>query len=134
MLFRSATKMERLPSVAGLADYGSIGSSINNAIPTRTYGFAVRVPVFDGGRRDARRAESFSQLRQESIRTHDLREQIELEVRVALDNLQSAEDQVKAAEEGLRLSEEELAQAQRRYQAGVSNGLEVTDEIGRAHV
>ena len=123
----SATKMERLPSVAGLADYGSIGSSINNAIPTRTYGFAVRVPVFDGGRRDARRAESFSQLRQESIRTHDLREQIELEVRVALDNLQSAEDQVKAAEEGLRLSEEELAQAQRRYQAGVSNGLEVTD-------
>lgn len=123
----SAAKMERLPSVAGLADYGSIGSSINNAIPTRTYGFAVRFPVFDGGRRDARRAESFSQLRQENIRTHDLREQIELEVRVALDNLQSAEDQVKAAEEGLRLSEEELAQAQRRYQAGVSNGLEVTD-------
>ena len=34
----SAAKWERLPSVAGFGDYGSIGSSINNAIPTHTYG------------------------------------------------------------------------------------------------
>ena len=34
----SATKMERLPSISGFGDYGSIGSSINNALPTRTYG------------------------------------------------------------------------------------------------
>ena len=34
---------------------------------------------------------------------------------------------MKAAEEGLQLSENELAQAQRRYKAGVSNSVEVTD-------
>jgi outer membrane protein len=34
---------------------------------------------------------------------------------------------VKAAEDGLKLSENELAQAQRRYKAGVSNSVEVTD-------
>lgn len=123
----SATKMERLPSVAGFADYGSIGSSINNAFPTRTYGVSVRVPIFDGGRRDARRGESASQHRQERVRTNDLREQIELEVRVALDAIASADDQVKVATEGLTLAENEIGQARRRYDAGVANGLEVTD-------
>jgi outer membrane protein TolC len=31
------------------------------------------------------------------------------------------------AEEGLALAESELAQARRRYEAGVANGIEVTD-------
>jgi len=123
----SATKMERLPSLAAFGDYGSIGTSLNNALPTRTYGISLRVPVFDGGRRDARRAETASQYRAETVRTNDLKEQIELDVRLALDSLQSADDQVKVAKEGLELSENELAQARRRYEAGVANSLEVTD-------
>ena len=126
-LNHSAVKMERLPSLVAVADYGSIGSSIEHAFPTRTFGASLRVPVLDGGRRDARRAESLSQYRQERIRTSDLREQIELDIRLALDALRSAEAQVKAAEEGLSLAENELAQARRRYQAGVASGLEVTD-------
>ncbi len=123
----SATKFERLPSLAGFADYGTIGTSINNAVPTRTYGASLRIPVFDGGRRDARRAESASLYRQEKIRTGDLRDQIELDVRLALNSLRSADAQVKAAEEGLKLAQDELAQAQRRYKAGVTNSIEVTD-------
>jgi len=135
-LASSATKMERLPSLVAFADYGSIGSGITNALPTRTYGVSLKVPVFDGGRRDARRAESQSQLRQERVRTSDLREQIELDIRLALDSLQSADDQVKVSQEGLALAEAELAQARRRYTAGVANGVEVTDaqtRLERAH-
>jgi outer membrane protein len=123
----SSVKYERLPSVVGFADYGAIGASTDHMLPTRTYGVSLRVPVFDGGRRDARRVETGSQLRQERIRAKDLAAQIELEVRTALDALRSAEDQVKVAEEGLTLSENELAQAERRYKAGVANSLEVTD-------
>lgn len=123
----SATKLERLPSVSAFANYGDIGSSFNNALPTRAVGASLKIPIFDGGRRDARRAESVSQFREESIRTADLRDQIELDVRVALDSLRSAEAQVKAAEEGLSLSQMEVAQAERRYKAGVSNSVEVTD-------
>jgi outer membrane protein TolC len=126
-LTHSASKMERLPSLNGFADYGTIGSSINNASPTRTYGLALRVPLFDGGRRDARRAESLTQLDQERIKTGDLQRQIKLEVLVALDSLHSAGEQVTVAEEGLDLSQEELEQAQRRYQAGITSSLEVTD-------
>ena len=50
-LSASATKLERLPSVAAFGDYGSNGTGLSNALPTRTYGISVRVPLFDGGRR-----------------------------------------------------------------------------------
>jgi len=123
----SAARMDRLPAVSFFAEYGSIGSGVRNAFPTRTYGIAVQVPVFDGGRVDARRAQSASQYRQESIRTEDLRAQIELEIRLAMDALESAAAQLKTAEEGLALAQSEVAQAERRYRAGASPGLEVTD-------
>ncbi|HWB84599.1 MAG TPA: TolC family protein [Bryobacteraceae bacterium] len=123
----NAVKMERLPSLVAFGDYGSIGTGFNNALPTRTYGLSLRVPIFDGGRRDARRKEAESQYRAESLRTGDLKEQIELDIRLALDSLHSADDEVKVASDGLHLAENELAQARRRYQAGVTDSLEVTD-------
>jgi outer membrane protein TolC len=123
----SAIGMERLPSLAAFADYGSTGTAIDNSSPTRTYGVALRVPIFDGGRRRARRVEGSSQYRQEQIRTRDLKQQIGLEVRVSLDSLRSADSQVATARQGLQLAQNELAQAQRRYKAGVANGVEITD-------
>ena len=127
----SATKMERLPTVAAFGDYGSSGTWVDNALPTRTVGISMRVPLFDGGRREARRAESDSQYRAEKVKTNDLKEQIELDVRLALDELRSAEEQVRVAREGLGLAENELAQARRRFDAGVAIGLEVTDAQSR---
>jgi outer membrane protein len=126
-LAASAARLERLPTVAAFADYGTIGTGIDHAIPTRTYGIAMRVPIFDGGRRDARRAESASLYRAEQTRSRDLQAQVELDVRLALDSLHSADEQVKVSTEGLQLSENEFAQAQRRYAAGVAVSLEVTD-------
>ncbi|HTQ53815.1 MAG TPA: TolC family protein [Bryobacteraceae bacterium] len=125
----NSVKFERMPSLVAFADYGTTGTNGDTVslLPTRDYGFGIRVPVFDGGRRDARRAETASQFRQERIRTNDLHEQIELEIRTALDTLHSAEEQLKVAEEGLTLSDSELTQARRRYAAGVASSLEVTD-------
>ena len=61
------------------------------------------------------------------MRTNDLKEQIELDVRLALDGLQSAEQEVTVAQEGQDLANNELTQARRRYDAGVAVGVEVTD-------
>jgi outer membrane protein len=130
-LTASATKLERLPSVAAFGDYGASGTGLDNSLATRTIGISVRVPLFDGGRRDARRTESASQYRAEKVKTNDLKEQIELDVRLALDALRSAEEQVKVSREGLELAENELAQARRRYEAGVAIGVEVTDAQSR---
>jgi outer membrane protein TolC len=123
----SATNAERLPSLQAFGDYGTTGAGFYSTLPTRTVGVSLKVPIFDGGRRGARRAESASQYRQERARTSDLQEQVELDVRLALDALRSAEDQVTVAREGLDLANNELAQARRRYDAGVAGSLEVTD-------
>ncbi|MGA7236239.1 MAG: TolC family protein [Bryobacteraceae bacterium] len=123
----SAVRMQRFPSLAAFGDYGSIGSGPADALPTRTIGVSLKVPIFNGGRREAERAESASQYRAEKVRTNDLKQQVELDVRLALDELQSAEDEVKVAQEGLTLSENELAQARRRYDAGIAISVEVTD-------
>jgi outer membrane protein TolC len=117
--------MEHLPSVSTFANYGSIGSGVTSAFPTRAYGVTLRVPIFDGGKREGRRSEAESLLRQERIRAGDLKDQIDLYVRLAVDAMQSAEE-VKVAAEGLTLSENEVAQA-RRVDAGVPITLEVTD-------
>jgi outer membrane protein len=126
-LSSSAAKSERLPSLSAFGDYGDLGSGVNNSIPTRAYGLTLRVPLFDGGRRDAHRVEAASAYRAEKTRTVDLRQQIALEVSLSLDSLHSADEQVNVAREGLQLSENELAQARRRYDAGVAGGIEVTD-------
>jgi len=122
-----AVKWERLPSIQGFGDYGAIGLDVESAIPTRAYGASLRVPLFDGGRRDARRAEAAIALKQDEIRTQDLRKQVELDVRLALDSLAASARQVQVSEEGVQLAERELAQARRRYEAGVTSSLEVVD-------
>jgi len=96
-------------------------------LPTRSIGIGVRVPIFDGGRREARRAEAGVQLRQEHLRLEDLKRQVELEVRLSLNTLKSSRSQIETAKLGLELAENELAQAQRRTEAGVANSVELTD-------
>ena len=127
----SSVKFERLPSIVIQGDYGTLGPQDVTLLPTRDIYASVRLPIFDGGRRDARRGEAFSQSRQEQVRSRELHDQIELDVRVALDSLHSADEQVAVAQSGLKLAESELTQARRRYDAGVAVGLEVTDASTR---
>ncbi|MCH8017611.1 MAG: TolC family protein, partial [Acidobacteria bacterium] len=122
-----AARSDRIPSLSGFAGYGTIGSGIDSAIPTWNLGVSLELPVFDGGRVDARRAEALSRLRREGIEGQDLRHQIELEIRLAFAGLNLAREQITVAEEGLQLAQQELEQARRRYQAGITSSLEVTD-------
>lgn len=122
-----AVKWEQLPRVTAFGDYGVLGRATEDLLPTRSVGLSMKLPIFGSGRRDSERAESASLLRQEGIRTRDTGQQVELEIRVAVSSLKSAENQVRVALEALAQSEKELAQAERRYEAGVAIGVEVTD-------
>lgn len=126
-LNRQSVASERIPSARAFGDYGVIGASPDVMLPTRSIGISVNIPIWDGGRRDARRAEAASQVRAESIRTRDVAQQIELEIRVALETLKSAENQVAVSRQTLDLAQRELAQAERRVEAGVAPSLEITD-------
>lgn len=131
----SAARLSRVPSVQGFGDYGTIGTSAGTGLPTRVVGLRVNIPVWDGGRRDAQRAEAGSLLRQEMLRGRDLRQQIEFEVRTAIDTLRTADAQVHAASETAALAEKELEQAERRFREGVATSVEIADaqaRLGRA--
>ena len=123
----SSAASERLPSVGAFGDYGTLGVEPTTLRPTRTVGVNVKIPLFDGGRRDALRAEAASQLRTETIRSRDLGKQAELEVRTAIEALRSAEEQARVSLESVTLSTRELEQAERRFRSGVANSVEVVD-------
>jgi outer membrane protein TolC len=118
----SAAKLERMPSVLGYADYGDL-----SGVQTHTVGVALRIPLFDGGRMDSDRAQTQALIRQEKIRDTELRNRVELEIRQALATLASAKNQVQVAEQAVALAEDELARARHRYEAGITNSLEVVD-------
>lgn len=130
-LNRRSVASERIPAARVFGDYGVIGASTNAVLPTRSVGVQVNIPLWDGGRRDARRAEAVSMARAEAVRTRDVAQQVELEIRVALEALKSAESQVGVSRQTLELAERELAQAERRVEAGVAPSLEITDAQAR---
>ena len=123
----TATRAERLPSVGAAADYGAIGLDPGNALATYSYGVSVKVPIFNGGRREARAAEASVQYRQEQTRFRDLDQQVELEVRLAFDTVTSAATEVATAREGLTYRKMNWSKHGAAMPRGVTNSVEVTD-------
>ena len=126
----SSTQAERLPSIRAIANYGNTGNT-SMFIPTDAVGLQLTLPLFDGGLRSAHRAMAASQTRQAETRRRDVHDEIEVEVRIAVDNLRSAQEQLRAANETLRLAEEEIDQAQLRFEAKVTTQVDVVDAQAR---
>ena len=118
--------MERVPSLIGSGDVGMIGNQIPDALTTDNVQLLLSIPIFDGGQREGRISESRSLVRQEAIRTRDIRYQVALEVRDAMLTLESTQQQVAVAQKGLRLSLKELDLARQRFAVGVATNIEVT--------
>ena len=115
---------ERLPTIHAFADYGNNGNR-DVFVPTNSVGLQVQIPLFDGGRRSAHRTTAESQQRQADIRARDLRDEIEFDVRVAVDNLASVREQLRAADQALKLAQDELELARLRFEAQVTTQIDV---------
>lgn len=125
-----AIHAERLPTVAAVADNGFIGKPIgNNMLNTWTWALRVSVPVFEGGRRQARESEQSFVEQELETRRSDLLAQVNVDVRSALLDAASAGEAVSAAQERLKLAEQEVAQSRDRFTAGVSGNLDVTSAL-----
>jgi outer membrane protein TolC len=64
-------------------------------------------------------------LRQDKLELENLRGRVEFEVRSALLDVKTSDDQVAVAKQQIELAAEQLKEAQDRYKAGVSGSLEV---------
>jgi outer membrane protein TolC len=123
---RKAASARHLPSVSLFGNYGSSGLGPNEVnLPTRVVGLRMDVPLFDGGRTRSEVQLAASLERQAELRLDDLRTAVEKDVREAVDNLATREDQVRAAQKAVALAERELELAQDRFQNGVADNIEV---------
>lgn len=133
---KKAAQSERLPSVRFDGDYAYFGSSGKTTLPIYTYEASVHLPLFTGGRIRAEVVRADLEIRRLEEQRADLRNQIALDVKTALLNLDSARSEVQVANLGVQLSKEEVDQARDRFKAGVANNIEVIqaqDSLSRAN-
>jgi len=133
---KKASQDSRLPSLRFDGDFAYVGTSSNTTLPTYTYQASVNMPLFTGGRIHAEVVRADLEIKKLDQQKDDLRNQIALDVKTALLNLQSARNEVQVANLGVQLSKEEVDQARDRFKAGVANNIEVIqaqDSLSRAN-
>jgi outer membrane protein len=130
-----AAREQRLPQLDFSGFWSYQAAHFDNAIPAYTYAGSLQFPLITGGRIRAEEARA----KLEVERIAEIRRQVEAqivnEVKSALDELTAARSSVDVANLGYELAQEEVAQAQRRFQAGVTTNVEVItaqDALARA--
>jgi outer membrane protein len=135
-LEKQSSQYQRLPSLRFDGNWAYLGTSSSNGIPTYQYQASVNLPLFTGGRIRAEIVKADLELQKIDQQKADLRNQIALDVKTALLNLQSARSEVQVANLGVQLAKEEVDQARDRFKAGVANNIEVIsaqDSLSRAN-
>ena len=135
-LSRKAAVAGYFPSLSFGADYGTSGAHPSDS--TRVYDVrgTLSIPIFTGTsvRGDIQQADA--RLGQSRERLDNLREQIEADVRTAFLNLQSSAEQVKVSQSNIELADQTLAQSRDRFNAGVTDSVEVVqsqEAVASAH-
>ena len=134
-LTTDAAGEQRLPQLDFSGFWFYQGSRFDNGIPAYTYELSLQFPLFTGGRIRAEEARAKLEEQHVAETRRQLEAQIVDEVKSALDQLTAARNSVDVANLGLQLAQEEVAQAQRRFQAGVTTNVEVItaqDALARA--
>jgi len=122
---RKAAIGRRLPSLKIDSEYGDMGSRPTSSHGVMTFQATLLIPIFTGERASAEILDSDSVLEKRKSEASNLRDRIEYEIRAANLDIQSASEQVRVAESAQNLARQQLVQAQDRFAAGVTNGLEV---------
>jgi outer membrane protein TolC len=119
-----AARSGNLPTASLDANYGAIGRNLASTHGTYSIAGTVQFPIFNSkSKNDTMEKEAL--LHQRQAEMDSLHGRIELDVRSALLELQSAEAQYKVAQSALALVRQQLDQAQDRFTAGVANNVEV---------
>ena len=134
-LERKSFAEERYPEMSFNGFWMYQGAHINEGIPAYRYQLSLDFPIFTGGRIHAETERAKIAEKQVAELRRHLEAQIVRDVKSALDELTAARTAVDVAKQGFELANEEVAQAQRRFQAGVTTNVEVItaqDALARA--
>ena len=123
---KSAARGEGLPSLSVAGDYGWIGNSASSALGTYSVSANLKVPVFEGGKVQAKVGQADARLRQAEASLADLKARVYYEVQATLLDLKSTEERVRVATDALEVAEQALTQSRDRFAAGVAGNIDVT--------
>jgi outer membrane protein TolC len=132
---QAAARNLRMPSVTATGSYGSTGLESKPWVPTYTVALEIRVPLFTGGRIQAETARAQDELNRIQEERKGLQAQVSMEIQVAQAELASAGSELEVTTQAVGLAQEALEQSRHRFEAGVSNNIEVIqaqDELARA--
>jgi outer membrane protein len=135
-LQKQSVQYSRLPALSFDGNWTYFGTSGTTGIPTYQYEAAVSMPLFTSGRIHAEITRADLEIQKIEQQKFDTRNQIALDVKTALLNLESARSEVQVANLGVELSRQEVDQARDRFRAGVANNIEVIsaqDSLARAN-
>jgi outer membrane protein TolC len=121
----SAARAERLPSLSISADYGVIGTNPSQSHGTFAVIGTVRIPIWQGGRTEGEIAQAEAVIAQRRAELEDVKTRIESDVRSAYLDLEAATSQVGLSQKNLQVTQETLDLTRQRFEAGVSDNLEV---------
>jgi outer membrane protein TolC len=122
---RQSAMAEHLPTVHLNADYGAIGLTLPTSLPTFSVAGSVEVPIFQGGRTQAKVSEAEAELRARRAEAEDLDAEVYTDVRSAFLDVQATEAELAAATRGRELADQQLTQSRDRFASGVANNVEV---------
>ena len=123
---RKAAIDDRLPTVKAEADYGDIGVNVLHSHGTGNATGTITIPIFKEAQFRGEAQVAQAALDQQLDQQSDLDAQIEADVRDALLDIASSQQQVEVSHSNVELSNEVLSEAQQRYSAGVSDNLAVS--------
>ena len=129
-----ANRARYYPKVSINGNIGELGRSIGDVQTTGLIQGQIDFTVFDRDR-SGEAEQLASRVKRIDDQIADLRRGVDQDVRQALLNLESANEQVSVAQQGQDLARRELALTQDRFQAGTANNVEVVtaqDELARA--
>jgi outer membrane protein TolC len=122
---KSAAKSELLPSLSASGDYGVIGVNPAQSHGTFTASATLRVPIWQGGRAKGDIEQADAALAQRRAELEDLKGQVESDIREAYLDVETAASQVEVAQRNIHVTEEALDLTRQRYEAGVTDNVEV---------
>lgn len=119
-----ASHARYLPTLSINGDYGAIGRNFGNMPRTGEIQGTLSVTLFDRDRKGEQK-EIESRVQRLNAQIDDLVRGIEQDLRKAVLDLQTSEEQVTVTEAALDLAQRELALAQDRFRNGVTDNIEV---------
>ena len=121
----AAEQAEILPKVSGLADYGASADQPSQSKKTYSYGLQASWPLFEGGRRSARIAESESRSREAEVDFKDIRNQKENRAVEAKEALKNTRVLIQSARDNFNFYQARSGVIKRRFENGTASELDV---------